>query len=313
VLRERGCRRIILYVWRPDFAGDLTLVPADLTCYHIDDEYTFSPVEMPLDAQEAALIAAADQVFIHSPALLEKKGGINPRTAFMPNGVDYRDHATPVAEPADLREIPRPRVGYTGTIKRELDWPLLVTLARRHPDWSFVFVGPRKAHPEMQAALAEMDARPNVHFLGAKTVQALAAYPQHFDVCIMPYLNNDYTKFIYPMKLHEYLAGGRPVIGSRIRSLEAFGHVVSLATGLDGWSAALEAAMAADGDPGARAARQAVAQAHDWDRLVRQIAGILAGHLGVRLPGEGTPVEPPLVPPSDPAGSLAAGPRHAAW
>lgn len=45
----------------------------------------------------------------------------------------------------------------------------------------------------------------------------------------MPYRVNDYTKYIYPMKLHEYLAGGRPTVGSRIRSLEDFAGIVDLA------------------------------------------------------------------------------------
>jgi glycosyltransferase involved in cell wall biosynthesis len=283
LLRERGCRRVVLYVWRPDFAEDVPLARADLTCYHIDDEFTFSPVELPLDPVEARLIASVDQVFIHSPALLEKKGHLNPRTACIPNGVDYAAFAAPAAEPADLRAIPRPRMGYAGTIKRELDWPLLGTLAAAHPDWSFVFVGPRKPHPEMAAGLGELAARANVHFLGAKPVAELTAYPQHFDVCIMPYVRNDYTKFIYPLKLQEYLASGRPVVGSPIRSLEAFREVVALAAGPAEWSAALREAWAAGDEPGPRAARQAVARAHDWDVLVRQVAATLAGRLGVSL------------------------------
>jgi hypothetical protein len=45
----------------------------DLSCYHIVDEYSFSTTEQPLDQVEVELIRRVDQVFIHSPALLEKK------------------------------------------------------------------------------------------------------------------------------------------------------------------------------------------------------------------------------------------------
>jgi hypothetical protein len=89
MLARHGCRKTVLYLWRPEHARALDLVEHDLTCYHIDDEYTFSPIEQPLAAPEAALIRRVDQVFIHSQGLLDKKGHLNPRTRFVPNGVDY--------------------------------------------------------------------------------------------------------------------------------------------------------------------------------------------------------------------------------
>jgi hypothetical protein len=38
LLRSRGCEKLILYLWRPEFAPALASMPFDLTCYHIDDE-----------------------------------------------------------------------------------------------------------------------------------------------------------------------------------------------------------------------------------------------------------------------------------
>jgi len=281
VLARRGCRRIVLYLWRPEFAFALRAVPADLSCYHIDDEYSFSTVEIPTPEAEARLIASVDQVFIHSRALLEKKGVINPHTAWVPNGVDYRAYARPVDEPGDLSPIPRPRIGYTGHIKRQLDWALLGRLAERHPEWSFVFVGAWHAHPELLPVIRELSSRHNIHFLGKKSVQELAAYPQHFDVCIMPYQADDYTKYIYPLKLHEYLASGRPTVGTRIHSLEDFTEVVSLAATLDEWSAAIAGALEPEANSvECRAARRAVARQHDWQSLVRRIAETIARRLG---------------------------------
>jgi len=143
ILLRRGCRKIVLYVWRPQFGAALDAIPFDVSCYHIDDEYSFSQVETPPDPQELELMARVDEVFIHSPGLWERKGQINPHTTFSPNGVDYDAYAKAVPEPADLSSIPHPRIGYTGWIKRQLDWPLLVRLTQAHPEWSFVFVGPQ--------------------------------------------------------------------------------------------------------------------------------------------------------------------------
>jgi glycosyltransferase involved in cell wall biosynthesis len=281
ILLNGGSGKIVLYLWRPSFEPALDLVNHDLSCYHIDDEYTFSEVEKPLDACEARLIARVDQVFIHSPALLEKKGKLNPRTAFVPNGVDYCAYATPHNEPADLAPIRRPRIGYVGRIKRQLDLDLLIALARRHQDWSFVFVGPQSGIDGHAALLQELSQMPNVYFLGDKPVDALPAYTQHLDVCLLCYAVNDYTKFIYPLKLHEYLASGRPVVGSPIRSLLEFAHIIRLARTTDEWSQALNDSLAAAASSVARVeARLSIARQHDWDRLVRLIAHTLCDRLG---------------------------------
>jgi glycosyltransferase involved in cell wall biosynthesis len=208
--------------------------------------------------------------------LLEKKGRINPNTTFAPMGVDYQSYSSPVNEPPDMASIPRPRIGYTGVLKRQLDWPLLMDLADQHPTWSFVFVGPQGSHPEIDSFIRELSNRRNVYFLGQKPVELLAHYPQHFDVCIMPYRIDDYTQYIYPLKLHEYLASGQPIVGSRIRSLEEFADQVNLARTPEDWSLAIaEALSPLANDINRRNARQDVAKRYDWKYLIDQIAKII--------------------------------------
>lgn len=281
LLQRQGCRKTILYLWRPEYARALDLVEHDLSCYHIDDEYTFSPVEQPLSTLEAALIQRVDQVFIHSQGLLDKKGHLNPHTRYVPNGVDYRSYSTPHPEPDDLAKIARPRIGYVGLIKPQLDLGLIEVLAGRHPTWSFVLVGPPPDKEPLVTRVRTLGAMPNVHLLGPKPVSALPAYAQHLDVCLLCYAMDDYTKYIYPMKLHEYLATGRPVVGAPIRSLQAFDDVVTLARTPAEWSAAIAAALEHEArSPSRVAARRAVAQEHDWERIVREISGTMAERLG---------------------------------
>lgn len=275
-LVRQGCTTIVLYVWRPQFSRCIDSVEHDLLCYHIDDEYTFAEQDQPIDPREQRLLEQADQVFIHSPALMEKKGHINPHTLNVPNGVDFESFAAPVPEPDDLAAVPHPRVGYVGWVKRQLDWGLIETLVERHTEWQFVFVGATSPHPELSPILERLRSRPNTHFLGGKPTAELARYPQHFDVCIMPYAVNDYTRYIYPLKLHEYLAGGRAVVGARIRSLEDFSDVVGIADDVDGWSREIAAGLTNGAAAPARVAeRQAVAREHDWSALTGRVAGAI--------------------------------------
>ena len=284
-LVARGCSQIVLYLWRPEFAQAIAQIPHQLSCYHLDDEYSFSPLDVGLDPKEVQLIQSVGQVFIHSPAMMGKKGKLNSNTEFVPNGVDYEHYATPAPEPAELRDIPHPRIGYIGNLKKMLNWPLMLELSGRHPEWAFVFVGEVAPHPEIQGVLEELFRRRNVHWLAAKPSRELAPYGQHCDVLIMPYRLDDYTKYIYPLKLHEYLASGLPVVGAHVPAIETFEGTVLLANDSDEWSSAIQSALSPDeNQPLRRETRRRIARMHDWDLLVERIAATIAKRLGRSLP-----------------------------
>ena len=273
-LRDRGCTRIELQLWNPEFAAAIDWVPGASTSYHIDDEYSWSTTERGLSDAERDLIKRVDHVYVSSPKLLETKGGINPRTIFSSNGADWRLFASSAPEPAALARIPRPRAAYVGVLKEQLDLALLVALATRHSRWSFVLVGPaRRVHPSLREPLAQLAALPNVHLLGAESVASLPGYLQHADVALLPYRQDAYTDCINPMKLYEALAAGTPVVGSRIRTLLDFASVISVATGLDEWSAAIADSLASEQQSDARREmRRSAARSYDWDAITAAIA-----------------------------------------
>jgi len=280
-LERMGCTTNVLHLWHDQFESALGIGKPSLSLYHIDDEYSFSPEPGPMAARERRVIQGVDHVLAISPALMERKSGINPNMTFSPEGVDYRLYSSPVTEPADIAPIPHPRIGYTGTLKEQLNWPLLHALAIRHPEWSFVFVGPNQLSGASRAISDEMSKLNNVHFLGSKTVWDLAAYPQHFDVCTMPYAVTGYTNNIYPLKLHEYLASGRPVVGSPIRSLLDFGHVIALPATIDEWSNALAIALKPQASSHtATLERQSIARQYDWSEIIDRIARTICQRLG---------------------------------
>ena len=141
-----------------------------------------------------------------------------------------------------------------------------------------MFVGSVR-HPEIADRVKRIGRLTNVHMLGGKSSTDLARYPQHFDVCLMPYRNDEYARFIYPLKLHEYLASGTPTVATPIRSLESFFSVVEFANQPSEWSAAIEKALS-DNSQDRRLERQAVAREHDWENLVYKIAQHMADSLG---------------------------------
>lgn len=283
LLRREGCTRIILYIWRPEFAYALTAVQHDLSVYHIDDEYSFMSHETPLSDVESNLIRRSDEVLIHSSKLMERKGYINNNSYITPNGVDYKLFAKDTKEPRDLRNIPRPRVGYVGIIKTQLDLELLNLLAQRKENWSFLCVGPIGFLGDDIEWVKRLQVRSNVYFLGPKQITELPAYMQHMDVCLLNYKVDAYTNNIYPLKLHEYLAAGTPVVSSRIRTIMDFQPVVKIASTIQEWELEIQSAMAPEMRSQTMVGeRRAVAKQYDWDiivdTIVRRWVGKLAGN-----------------------------------
>jgi glycosyltransferase involved in cell wall biosynthesis len=283
ILRNQGCTKTVLYIWTDQYADSLALAKYDISCYHITDEYSFSEIEHQIPAHELELLTRVDQVFIASPALMKKKGTVNPHTLHIPNGVDYAGFSDMHPEPADLAAVPRPRMGYIGRIKVQLDWDLLERLVSSHPEFSFVFAGPIGFMGDKADKLASFFDRRNVFYLGDKPHDEIAAYMQHTDAGLLCYAVNDYTKYIYPLKLHEYLAAGTPVVGADIPSLSVHSSVVRIARTPGEWSAAIAESLAPEArSPDSIARRRSVAREYDWNMLVHRIAESLCERLGDR-------------------------------
>jgi len=68
-----------------------------------------------------------------------------------------------------------------------------------------------------------------VVFYGPKKVQDLPAYLKTFSLGIIPFIKNQFTKGIYPLKINEYLAAGIPVVSTNFGYLEDFETIINIA------------------------------------------------------------------------------------
>ena len=121
---------------------------------------------------------------------------------------------------------------------------------------------------------------PNIHFLGEKHYTELPAYMSHMDVNTMCYRSTGegWWKDIYPLKMHEYLASGKPVVSAALQSVQPFSHVIDIAQTTEEWGAALKLALS--GGVGTVEERREVAEENSWDRRVNQLDGWLLEMVG---------------------------------
>ena len=283
---RRGFAAPVLYIFAMQGAQLLGRVPAACTVYDCIDEWagyetTGSRSWHNTRAMDEALCRGSDAVFVGSDHLAQLKTGLNPETHMVRHAADFAHFNTAAAAtievPDDIAALPAPRVGLVGVLDKRVDLDILAHLAGARPDLSLVLIGPVLPNLDLSA----LTRRPNVHLLGMRTVPQLPAYIAGLDVCLIPYLIDDFTRNIYPLKLHEYLASGRPVVSTPVPACVAHADLVGIADTPAGFLAAVEAALA-DRAPERDAARIALARANDWEDRVAAKSAVIARLLATR-------------------------------
>jgi len=276
VARLVGLDRPYLWSQDPHAADLLKLLPVEGLVYDLTDDWAaFESDPKRRDRVQAEidrLARAAGVVFACSRRLCEAGVRSGAQPVYLPNAIDGPVVAGPV--PAELAQLPRPRLGYAGTLhSSRLDVDLLTEAAALRPQWSFIFLGPDLLEPDARTRLF---AAPNVHHLGIRPHSDVARYVSGFDVALVPNRVTAFTESLDPLKTYEYLAAGVPVVATPAgvaTELSEHVHVVSTPAGL---VARAEQLIAEDSDDLA-AARRALVSGETWDAR----AAIVERSLGV--------------------------------
>lgn len=274
-----GIERPILWFWSPMFWPVAAHVApkAAAVVHDVMDElsaFRFAPPE--LIAREGELMAAADLVLTGGWSIWEARRDRHDNIHAMPSSVDTAHFATArrsLPQPADQGGLPGKRLGYYGVIDERIDLSLIAALAKAHPEWSVVMVGPlAKIGPD------DLPRAPNIYWLGQKSYDELPAYLAGWDVAIMPFALNEATRFISPTKTPEYLAGGRQVVSTPIRDVvRHYGalRAVQIAADAPEFVLACETAMAQAARGEGRAEADAMLAEQSWNATVARMAALM--------------------------------------
>ncbi|HEX4305430.1 MAG TPA: glycosyltransferase [Solirubrobacterales bacterium] len=278
--RGLGLRRPILWAYAPQAEDLVAGLDPSLTIYHcVDDLAAQKGVDAEgFRAAEARFAESADLIIASSPALAERMRTLNPHVLYAPNVADTPAFATaldPGPVDAAIDALPRPRLVFCGAIvATKLDLALLADLARSRPDWSVALVGPEGAG-DPGGDLSSLHRAPNIHLLGARPVARLPEVLRGADAGLIPYLVNDLTRSVFPMKVYEYMGAGLPVLATPLPALEGVEGVTTVADA-GALVAAAESAFAAD-SPEVRRERSRLAGGHSWESRIEEIEAALGG------------------------------------
>lgn len=279
-----GFRDPVLWAYEPSYAYGLDAIPWKHLVFDLVDDLSAYPYGGDRAARAAAveghvsrIVERSDLLVVTARTLLDKYAGRAQRIAQVPNGFDAH-RFKPDVTPAELPGVPRPIVGFIGTIFSFLDFDLLARVARALPDASLVFVGPVEASAEADfAPLLEL---PNVFHVGPQPQSAVPSYVAAFDVCVNPFAVGPVADSVSPLKVFEYLAMGKPVVSVPMKALqmEEAAREVAFAHGPEDFSAAVARCLS---DEVQRAAPGRIEAARDysWDRLFERLESACDGAL----------------------------------
>ncbi len=273
VRRFLGMRDFQLWTFLPTTASFVGAMGESLAVYYCTDEWSgFSHLgKEPVAVMEKALCGKADVVFATSNPLVERKKGYNKETHLASHGVDHAHFAsaldvnTKVAD--ELLGLGRPIVGFFGLIENWIDLDLVAYIAEQRPSWSVVLVG------RAAVDVSSLSRFPNIHLLGRRPYADLPRYAKGFDVAICPFVTNELTRNINPVKLREYLSAGLPVVAIGIPEAAAYPGSCHLVYGKDAFVVACERAMR-DDSPALREERSVGMLNETWDKKAAASLGI---------------------------------------
>jgi len=190
------------------------------------------------------LLRKVDLVFATAQSLVDARLAINPNTYLARHGVQREQFAAAMDEhmaiPADVAELPKPVIGFYGTIQDWIDQDLICHLARQHPNWSIVMIG------GIFTDVSKLRQYPNIHLLGRREHDQLPAYCKGFNIGIIPYVLHERILHVNPIKLREYLSAGLPVVSTAFPEAQLYPQWCTTAQTPQQFDAAVQRALAED-------------------------------------------------------------------
>lgn len=181
--------------------------PAASSLYDAMDDFPAfytSLSRQAMERREKKLVSLVDKLWVSSTELQKRWSEYKPSLELIFNGLD----------PAVIPRSDKPNTegvgkvfGYVGTIGEWFDWELVIRIAEARPADCVRLIGPM--HVNQPQGLPG-----NIELLPPCNHKEALRNMQSFDVGLIPFIQNDLTVSVDPIKFYEYRSLGLPIISS---------------------------------------------------------------------------------------------------
>lgn len=248
------------------------LLRPKITIYDCPDAIVFKnndKKQMVYDELKKNIIQNSTVSFFTSNALLEEGKKYSPHCYYVPNGVDVEMFERKKYEKFDrTKKVSGPILGLVGTIDERIDLDLIVYVVENIPESTVLLVGP------VQTRLGDLHQHSRVIITGKRGYEEIPFFINQFDVGLIPYCVNEVTEAVYPVKLHEYLILGKPVVSTDLPEVRPFSNVVWIAKTKGEFVRNIGRALK-EKNADSRKKRIEIAKENSWEKRVDQIERIV--------------------------------------
>ena len=280
VLKNDNVREFILFNSFNPFYGDTLQLKANptLTIYQCRDNlkaaayvYKHGPVLEKEKAQKA------DFVFATSVKLVELLRPYSKAIYYLPNAVDFEMFNLAATQnhkkPTDFQGNDRKIIGYIGQIDDRIDTEIVEFLLYDLKNLKVIFIGPAAI------SLDRLKNYSNFMHIDFTPYESLPAYLSFFDLAIIPFVKNEFTKYIYPLKINEYLSAGKPVVSTTFSDdIHDFKGIISLADDKETFRSSVLENLSTDSEE-KRAKRIDFARKNSWTQRCNTLLELIEKHL----------------------------------
>jgi GT2 family glycosyltransferase/glycosyltransferase involved in cell wall biosynthesis len=236
--------------------------------YDCMDEWNNFPLIKPaIITGEQHLVENCDLLVVTSQRLYDNWRDRCRLMVLARNATDYQFYAQRLRPNELLTGRQHPIIGYYGAIADWFDLELMTYVAEQRPGYTFVLLG-----GIFDMDVSHLQALSNVNLLGQQPYETMPQYLYHFDVCLIPFKINTITEATDPVKVYEYLCGGKPVVSVALPELNSFRDLLYIAQDKDEFLVKLDQAVA-EHNPQLVAQRKEFAQKNTWEKRYEVIAG----------------------------------------
>jgi UDP-galactopyranose mutase len=285
LIHKLGLSAPILWLYPPQSAPLLGAFGERLSLYHCIENFSGNQSGIKrrvMQSEERLLLQSADLVFTHSEGLIHLYSGLTKREiTLVPSAADVSYfQSIPSVDPL-VSQIPHPSLGVVGTLDGRLNVELLEGIVHSHPAWHLVLIG--QWHPE-RVSLDPLRNFPNVHFLGPQPYEKLPSLLNGLDIFLIPYILNEMTVYISPIKLYEYLAVGKPIVSTGLPEVMKYKDFVRVASDAHDFIQNIQTALE-DDSPDRVMTRRVFARQHSWEARLDKMLNVIDETLKGKIDG----------------------------